>query len=405
MLHRKIFKTVLPLLAAGCFISTISNAQLTVLPNGNVGIGNPAPVQKLDVVVNAADPAQEAGRFANNSTTASAKYGIRNTVSNAGTSTRYGVYNDVQALSTGTSFCYGLYNTVNGSTSGAYGMYNANNSGGGGYRYGFYNYTNRSGGTANTGLGIYNYTYNDMGATYGLYNYEYAPGASASTNYGQYNYQYSGGTSTNYGIYNYVYTATATTAGIRYGIWNEVADIGTGVRYGIYSRALGAANYAGYFDGNVNIQGTLTVASDDKLKINVNPVDNALAIIQQLDAKTYDFRTDIKGVRLPEGHQIGLLASQVEKAAPMLVKEIQTPVAMEIPAVISPEDAAKVQDAGPILPQNQKEEMFSYKAVNYIGLIPVLIQAVKDQQQMIEKLQKQLQEQKALITRLKPAVK
>jgi hypothetical protein len=34
-----------------------------------------------------------------------------------------------------------------------------------------------------------------------------------------------------------------------------------------------------------------------------------------------------------------------------------------------------------------------------------LIQAVKEQQQMIEKLQQQLQEQKALISRLKPAVK
>jgi hypothetical protein len=405
MLHRKIFKTVLLLIAAACFTYTISNAQLTVLPNGNVGIGNPAPVQKLDVVVNAADPAQEAGRFANNSTTASAKYGIRNTVSNAGTSTRYGLYNDVQALSTGSSFSYGMYNTVSGSTSGAYGIYNANNSGGGGYRYGLFNYTTQTGTVANTTLGIYNYTYSNLGATYGLYNIAYTTGASTSTNYGQYNYQYSAGTSTHYGIYNYVYTAGTTTAGTRYGIWTEVNNSGAGVRYGIYSRSLGAANFAGFFDGNVTVQGNFTVASDDKLKVNVNPVDNALAIIQQLDAKTYDFRTDIKGVSLPEGHQIGLLASQVEKAAPMLVKEIITPVAMEIPAVVLPENAAKSGDGNPVPPQNQKEEMYSYKAVNYIGLIPVLIQAVKEQQQMIEKLQKQLQEQQALISRLKPTVK
>ena len=405
MLHRKNFKAVMLLFAAGCFISINSNAQVTVLPNGNVGIGNLAPLQKLDVLVNAADPAQESGRFANNSATASPKYGIRNTVSNAGTSTRYGFYNDVQALSTGTAFSYGMYNNINGSTGGAYGIYNANNSGGGGYRYGFYNYTNQTGALANTTLGIYNYTYANLGPTYGLYNIAYTTGASTSINYAHYNYQYSAGTATHYGIYNYVTTSAATTAGIRYGIWTEVNNSGAGVRYGIYSRSLGATNFAGFFDGNVNIQGTLTVASDDKLKVNVNPVDNALAIIQQLDAKTYDFRTDIKGVNFPEGQQIGLLASQVEKAAPMLVKEINTPVAMEIPGPLSPENAAKSGDGNPVPPQNQKEEMYSYKAVNYIGLIPVLVQAVKEQQLMIENLQKQLQEQKALISRLKPAVK
>jgi hypothetical protein len=405
MLHRKNFKAVLLLIAAGCFISSNLNAQLTVLPNGNVGIGNPAPVQKLDVVVNAADPAQEAGRFANNSTTALPKYGIRNTVSNAGTSTRYGIYNDVQTLSTSGAFSYGMFNTVTPGTGGAYGMYNANNSGGGGYRYGFYNYTNRTGATANTSLGIYNYTSNTLGTTYGLYNYTTISGASTSANYSQYNYQYSAGTATHYGIYNYVTTAAATTAGIRYGIWTEVNNSGAGVRYGIYSRSLGATNFAGYFDGNVHVQGTFTNVSDDKLKVNISSVDNALAIIQQLDAKTYDFRVDIKGLILPEGHQIGLLASQVEKAAPMLVKEIKTPVAIEISGPLSPEIAAKSGDGNPVPTQNQKEDMYSYKAVNYIGLIPVLVQAIKEQQQMIENLQKQLQEQKALISRLKPAVK
>ena len=49
--------------------------------------------------------------------------------------------------------------------------------------------------------------------------------------------------------------------------------------------------------------------------------------------------------------------------------------------------------------------MYSYKTVNYLGLVPLLIQAVKDQQQMINQLQQQLQEQKAVISRLQPAGK
>ena len=403
MLQGKILKTALPLIAAACMFPTLSRAQLTVLANGNVGIGTAAPVQKLDVILNAADPATEAGRFANNSTTASTKYGIRNTISNAGTGSRYGILNEVQQLSTSGAFSYGISNTVTAGTSGGYGIYNINNSGGNGFRYGILNQTFQSSTTGNMALGLYNYTSNTVGYTYGLYNYNYTGGASTWTNYGQYNYQFSYGTSTHYGIYNLVYTGSSTTAGTRYGIWTEVPDIGTGLRYGIYSRTPGAANYAGYFEGNVHVQGNFTTGpSDDKLKVNVKPVQNALSIIQQLDPKTYDFRSDVKGVRLPEGEQIGLMASQVEKAVPMLVKEISTPVAMEIPAQVNPE---KAQDPGAIPPASQKEEMYSYKTVNYLGLVPLLIQAVKDQQQMINQLQQQLQEQKAVISRLQPAGK
>jgi hypothetical protein len=397
------FKTVLPLMAAACLYPTLSRAQLTVLANGNVGIGTAAPVQKLDVILNAADPAQEAGRFANNSTTASTKYGLRNTVSNAGTGTRYGILNDVQQLSTSSAYSYGISNNVTAGTSGGYGIYNTTNSGGGGFRYGILNQVIQTSASGNMALGLYNYTTNTVGYTYGIYNYNYTSGASTWTNYGMLNYQFSYGTSTNYGIYNYVSAQSSTVAGNRYGIWTEVQDIGTGLRYGIYSRTPGAANYAGFFEGNVHVQGNFTTGpSDDKLKVNVKPLTHALDIIQELDPKTYDFRTDVKGVRLPEGAQMGLMASQVEKVVPMLVKEINTPVAMEIPATTNVE---KGQDPGTIPPSNQKEEMYSYKTVNYLGMVPLLIQAIKDQQQMIDKLQQQLQEQKAVISRLQPAGK
>jgi hypothetical protein len=409
MLHRKIFKTVLPLLAAGCFIPAISNAQLTVLPNGNVGIGNPAPVQKLDVVLNAADPAQEAGRFANNSTTASPKYGIRNTVSNAGTSTRYGIYNDVQTLSTSGSAPFGIYNSVNPGTGASYGLYNITNAGGTGFKYGQLNYTFQNSASTTLTLGIYNYTTTTAGYIYGLYNYNYIGGTSANTQYGHYNYQYSSGTGTHYGIYNYVYTATATTAGTRYGVWTEVPNIGTGIRYGVYSRALGTPNYAGYFDGNVFINGNFTVISDDGLKTNLEPITGALDILGGLNPKKFDFRKDIKGMVFPEGRQLGIMASEVEKDLPELVKKITTPLNKdEVPVPVTPEVLENRRhngDDSPPITQQGEDEYFTFNSVNYIGLIPVLVQAVKDLRQMVQSLQQQLQEQKAITSRLKPAVK
>lgn len=399
MLHRKNFQTVLLLIAAGCLAPFISTAQLTVLPNGNVGIGNPAPVQKLDVILNAADPAQEAARFTNNSTTAAVKYGIRNTVSNAGTGSRYGIYNDVLQLATSAAVSYGIRSNLTAGTGGGFGLYNVNNSGGNGYRYGIYNYVNQASTTGNMALGLYNYTSNTVGYTYGIYNYNATSGASTSANYGQYNYQYSAGTSTNYGIYSYVSTATAATAGTRYGVWTEVANTGAGIRYGIYSRSLGAANYAGYFDGNVFVNGAFTVVSDDGVKTNLAPIEDALGIVSRLNPKTFDFRTDITGMTFPEGRQYGVMASEVERELPELVRKVTTPIN-------NPERAGTGgRPEDPLSAQTGPESYFSLNTVNYIGLIPVLVQAVKDQQQAIGQLKQELQEQKALITRLQSAVK
>lgn len=397
MVHRNKFSPVLLIIAAGLLAPFISHAQLTVLANGNVGIGTATPVQKLDVVVNAADPAQESGRFANNSTTASTKYGIRNTVSNAGTGSRYGVFNDVQQLSTSSAVSYGISNTLTGGTGGAFGIYNVNNAGGNGYKYGIYNNVNQANTSGNMALGYYNYTTNTVGYTYGIYNYNFTSGASTFTNYGQYNYQYSAGTSSHYGIYNYVTASTATTAGNRYAIWTEANNTGSGIRYGIYSRALGTTNYAGYFDGNVFINGSLTTVSDDNLKTNLAPIENALVIIDKLNPKTFDFRTDINGMTFPEGRQLGVMASEVQNVLPELVRKVTTPLNLN-PNGLRTEGVNR--PGSPESPDAPPESLFSFQTVNYVGLIPVLVQAVKDQQRMIGTLRQQVEAQQAVIDRL-----
>jgi hypothetical protein len=64
-----------------------------------------------------------------------------------------------------------------------------------------------------------------------------------------------------------------------------------------------------------------------------------------------------------------------------------------------------VEDAvnpGPLDPETRKPvgKDLEYKSMNYIGLTPVLVQAVKEQQAQIEDLKKQLEEQKKLIDAL-----
>jgi hypothetical protein len=139
-------------------------------------------------------------------------------------------------------------------------------------------------------------------------------------------------------------------------------------RYGIYGYASGGTtNYAGYFSGDVNVTGTFTNPSDKKLKKNIKPVDGALNKVLNLQGVTFEWKSEselseiIKNPELeneeisdrfcfPKGSQIGLIAQDLEKVLPELVKT----------------------DADGL------------KSVDYIKIVPVLIEAIKDQQKIID---------------------
>jgi hypothetical protein len=132
--------------------------------------------------------------------------------------------------------------------------------------------------------------------------------------------------------------ATATTAGT----------------WGLYSYAT-TAGYAGYFSGNVYCSGTY-LPSDERLKANILPLQNGLEKIMKLDVKTYDFKTDeFPELNLPTHRQNGFIAQNLESVFPELVK----------------------------LNPAKKEQPAEFKAVNYIGLVPVLTEAIQEQQKQL----------------------
>lgn len=158
----------------------------------------------------------------------------------------------------------------------------------------------------------------------------------------------------------------------------------TGVNYGIFAYANGSAPdaYAGYFDGDVHATGTITWASDATLKEQVQNVSgyNALELINRLQPKTYTFRTaDYPYLSLPTGPQYGLLAQEVQQVIPALVKDI-----------IQPE--RRDRNGNTVSPG------LVYKGLNYAGLIPVLIGAVKEQQSKIDSQQTQIDSLKEVIS-------
>ncbi len=100
------------------------------------------------------------------------------------------------------------------------------------------------------------------------------------------------------------------------------------------------------YSGNMTISGDLNINSDEKIKNNIESLGATLALLTQIDGKKYNFKHD-------ENNQtkIGLIAQEVEKFFPEIVSQQQ-----------------------------------GVKSVNYIALIPILINAIKEQQTQLNKL-------------------
>ena len=104
------------------------------------------------------------------------------------------------------------------------------------------------------------------------------------------------------------------------------------------------------FDGTTTIAGDLNVNSDARLKANIVSLGSTLSKLLQIDGKSYTMKKDES-----EKQKIGLLAQDIEKVFPELVSESH-----------------------------------GVKSVNYQGLVPVLINALKEQQSEIDELKTML---------------
>ena len=104
------------------------------------------------------------------------------------------------------------------------------------------------------------------------------------------------------------------------------------------------------FDGTTTIAGDLSINSDARLKANIISLGATLSKLLKIDGKSYTMKKDES-----EKQKIGLLAQDIEKVFPELVSESN-----------------------------------GIKSVNYQGLVPVLINALKEQQSEIDELKMML---------------
>jgi Chaperone of endosialidase len=120
-----------------------------------------------------------------------------------------------------------------------------------------------------------------------------------------------------------------------------------------FSNTLSDVGLTLYGSGDAQLFGTLTEISDARYKKNISSLTGAVNKIQKLRGVSYNWIDEQKG----KGEQIGFIAQEVEQVFPQLVKTDEK----------------------------------GNKSVAYAHIVPVLVEAIKDQQQQIDELKKAIE--------------
>jgi hypothetical protein len=237
---------------------------------------------------------------------------------------------------------------------------------------------------SNTGIGVYGKCVNNNYYGYGGYFVgDYAGSFMLGTGF----------ESVSYGIYS----LSENVDGFAYGVYGGASSDANAYNYGVYGFSdqgwiynvgvVGVQPYyagaAGYFDGDLEYTGNLYDVSDAKFKSDVKDLTSALDKINLLSPKSYTLNQEqYQGLNFGKSFEYGFIAQDIEKVFPELVKDCTAPV--------NPYAIGEQPSLDP----------FTYKAVNYTGLIPVLTAAIQEQQTIIETQNSTIKTQEAVIADL-----
>lgn len=151
----------------------------------------------------------------------------------------------------------------------------------------------------------------------------------------------------------------------------NIGVYGTACLTGAYASP--SSSWAGWFDNDVNINGfaycnSSAWSSDRKFKKEIKTIENANAIIGQLNPTTYFFNTENEyGMNFSNKKQFGFISQEVEVVLPDLIQDVHKPAGIN-------QDGKEITKA------------VDYKALNYIGFIALLTKGAQEQQAVIDEL-------------------
>ena len=226
-------------------------------------------------------------------------------------------------------------------------------------------------------IGTYSRSRNNPGYGYGIQAYGGFYGTYSIGEGGNY-------TGSVIGVYGGATGVSSFCYGQRYGVYGYAS--GGASNYGVYGTTFdncgSAFNAAGYFLGDVYSNNYFSI-SDRKFKKGITAITNSLPQLMKLKPSAYQFNTTaFPKMKLTEGNQLGLIADEVKQVFPELVRETVSP-------------ATYNEDKTLVTPSEK------FESVNYIGLIPVLIASVQEQQKTIVSLKEENVLLKAVIEEFK----
>ena len=98
---------------------------------------------------------------------------------------------------------------------------------------------------------------------------------------------------------------------------------------------------------------TAYYSSDIKLKDNIRPIESALYKVQQINGVTFDWNEKSSKIQQDKGHDVGLIAQEVEKVLPEVV-------------VLRPD---------------------GIMAIQYEKVVPLLVESIKELTKRVEELE------------------
>jgi len=106
--------------------------------------------------------------------------------------------------------------------------------------------------------------------------------------------------------------------------------------------------------GELLVGGNITAyySSDISLKDNIRPIESAIFKVKQIRGVTFDWNEKSGKIEQEKGHDVGLIAQEVEKVLPEVIQ---------------------IREDG-------------IKAIAYEKVVPLLVEAIKEQQTLIEDL-------------------
>jgi hypothetical protein len=139
-----------------------------------------------------------------------------------------------------------------------------------------------------------------------------------------------------------------------------------------------------YWDGSgnqINSGNVTAFSSDERLKYNIKPIENARKLLRQIEGVYFDWDLEEcnKWDFFPPAHDMGLLAQRVQKINPYAVH----------PAPFDLDPIAKGSKSGK-----------DYLTVQYEKMVPMLIQSSNEHDELIDQMQARIEALEALVAKL-----